>query len=247
MSSIEQNDQLALIVGYSSAGKTASLRNIRNQHKWLYLITEAGKRCSVRNRFKSFKIEEPSQVFEAFDYALQEESVDGVIVDSLTYLMDMYETQLVLPSANKMNAWSDYNQFFKILMQQKVVSLNKPVLMTAHVLDQYDEKSLEMKTYVPIKGALKNTGIESYFSTVVAAKRKTIKELEPYKNSMLTITDEEAALGFKYVFQTKLTKSSTGERIRSPLDMFSTNETFIDNDAQLLLDHLVKYYETSPF
>ena len=41
-SSITANDQLVAIVGYSSTGKSASLRNIQNQDKWIYLNTESG-------------------------------------------------------------------------------------------------------------------------------------------------------------------------------------------------------------
>lgn len=38
----ETNDQLILVCGYSATGKSASLRNIKNQEKWLYFNTEAG-------------------------------------------------------------------------------------------------------------------------------------------------------------------------------------------------------------
>lgn len=70
----------------------------------------------------------------------------------------------------------------------------------------------------------------------------SLKDLEPYKNDMLHITEDEELLGFKYVYQTRLTKQTLGERIRSPMGMFSKEETFIDNDAQILLDHLEEYY-----
>jgi hypothetical protein len=56
------------------------------------------------------------------------------------------------------------------------------------------------------------------------------------------ITPEEEMLGFKHVFQTKLTKDTVGERIRSPLGMWSTPETFIDNNIQLVLERLKDYY-----
>lgn len=36
------NTQLVLVTGYSGAGKSASLRNIPNQEKWLYLNSESG-------------------------------------------------------------------------------------------------------------------------------------------------------------------------------------------------------------
>jgi len=244
---LEFNDQLALICGVSGSGKSASLRNIRDQNKWFYLNCEAGKRLPMRNKFDSYRIEDPFQVLEAFDFAIGEppEKVNGIIVDSITFLMDMFESIHVLPAANTMNAWNNYQQFFKTLMQQKVVSFGKPVLMTAHVLDTLDEKAMEVKTSVPIKGALKNNGLEAYFSTVVYCKRKSIKDLEPYtkNNPLLTITEEEAALGFKHVYQTRITSKTIGERIRSPLDLFSNSETFMNNDAQLLLDRLHEFYK----
>ena len=87
-----------------------------------------------------------------------------------------------------------------------------------------------------------NTGREAYFSCVVSSKKVPVKDLESYKNDMLAITEEDPALGFKYVFQTRLTKDTTHERIRSPMGMFSAAETFIDNDVQKLLDHLHSYY-----
>lgn len=238
----ETNDHLVLVVGYSATGKSASLRNIRDQEKWLYLNTEAGKRLPFKNSFDSYRITDPYQIHEAFDHGTNNPEVTGIIVDSLTFMMDMFESQYVLGSANTMQGWSDYQQFFKVLMQEKVTLFNKPTIFTAHVRDELDEKAMEIKTMVPIKGGLRNNGIEAYFSTVVAAKRVAVKDLEKYENDLLKITDEEKEDGFKYVFQTRLTRKTTGERIRSPMGMFSREETFIDNDCQLLLDHLDSFY-----
>lgn len=237
------NDQLVLIVGYSATGKSAALRNIRNQPNWLYLNTEAGKRLPFKNTFNAFRISDPWQVTEGFDYAMSNsEKVDGIIVDSLTFLMDMFESMYVVGSANTMKAWGDYQQFFKTLMQEKVNLFAKPTIITAHVKDELDEKAMEMKVSVPIKGALKNNGVEAYFSTVVAAKKMPIKDLEPYKSDLLSITDEDELLGYKHVFQTRPTKTTVGERIRSPMGMFTREQSYIDNDAQLLLDHLKDFY-----
>jgi len=241
----ETNDQLILIVGYSSTGKSASLRNIRNQPAWMNLITEAGKRPPFKNSFQSYRITDPYQVHEAFDVGATDPNVQGIILDSLTFLMDMYETQLVLNSANTMKAWGDFAQFFKVLMQEKVTTFAKPVIITAHVKDDLDEKAMEMKTSVPIKGSLKNNGVEAYFSTVVAAKKMTIKDLSDYSSELLNITEEEQDLGYKHVFQTRPTRTTVGERIRSPMGLFSKSQTFMDNDAQILLDHLDKFYNTS--
>ena len=239
----EQNDQLILIAGQSTMGKTASLRNIRNQSKWMYFGTEAGKRIPFKNSFDAYRIADPMQVLEGFDYAIATPEIEGIIIDSLTFLMEMFESQYVLTAANKQTAWGDYQQFFKTIMQDKVIRFERPVIVIAHTLDVYDETTLSMKTSVPVKGALKGVGIESYFSTVVGAKRMSTKELAAYANPHLKITPQEASLEFKYVFQTLPTKKTTGERIRSPMGMFTSEETFIDNDAQMLLDFLKEYYK----
>ena len=239
----ELNTQLVLISGYSATGKSASLRNIRNQEKWFYCSVEAGKSLPCKNSFKNLRIEDPYQVYEAFDYGIEHpDECDGIIIDSLTFLMDMFESKYVLTSSNKMASWSDYGQFFKNLMQDKVLKFGKPTVILAHTQDFIDDKTLETKTYVPIKGSLKANGIESYFTTIVSTKKMPLKDLEPYSNDMLTITEDEELLGFKYVFQTKLTKQTLGERIRSPMGMFKKEETYIDNDVQILLDHLKQYY-----
>ena len=237
------NDQLVLVVGYSTTGKTASLRNIRNQERWVYLNCESGKRPPFKNKFNMVTVTDPEQVPEYLQQCIDNiDDVDGIIIDSLSFLMDMYETQYVLNSANTMKAWGDYGQFFKNIMQNLVPKFRKPIIIIAHVRDDLDERSMEVKTSVPIKGALKNQGVEAYFSTVVAAKKIPLKELEKYGSKMLSITDDEKEVGYKHVFQTRITKNSTGERIRSPMGMFERAETYIDNDVQILIDHLNDYY-----
>lgn len=241
------NDQLVLIVGESTTGKSASLRNLgggdpEKQKRWMYLNCEAGKRLPFRNKFDSYTVTDPYQIFEGFDAVQGNAAYDGLIVDTLTFLMDMYESNYVLGSANTMAGWSNYQQYFKQLMQDKVAKCDKAVLFLAHTREDLDEKKMEMKSSVPIKGALKNNGIEAYFSTVVAAKKVAIKELEKYGSDLLTITDMERELGYKHVFQTQITKTTTGERIRSPMGMFTPAQTYMDNDAALLLKHLHNYY-----
>ena len=241
------NDQLVLIVGESTTGKSASLRNLGDgdpvkQARVMYLNCEAGKRLPFRNKFDSYTVTDPYQVWEAFDHARGNPDYDTIVVDTLTFLMDMFESNYVIGAANTMAQWGAYQQFYKHLMQDKVANSDKAVLFLAHTRDDLDESVGRMKTSVPVKGALKNNGIEAYFSTVVAAKKVTIKELEKYGSNLLTITDHERELGYKHVFQTQITKETTGERIRSPMGMFTREQTYMDNDAALLLKHLHEYY-----
>ena len=240
------NNQLVLISGESASGKSTSLMNIRDQPDWLYLGCEAGKRLPFRNKFNDIRISDPYQVYEGFDAATGDgelaDETKGIIIDTSTYLMDMYESQYVLPSSNGQKAWSDYAQYWKNLLQTKVVLFEKPVIILAHTKTSYDKELLANVTCVPVKGALANNGIESYFSTVVSTKKMTLKDLEPYENDLLTITEDDEILGYKHVFQTRLTKATNHERIRSPMGLFSREETYINNDAQLLLDRLNDFY-----
>jgi hypothetical protein len=243
----DTNDQLVLISGESTTGKSASLMNIRNQSKWLYLNTEAGKRLPFRNDFVAKRIEDPYQIHEAFDYATAHgDKFDGIIIDTVTFMMDMFESMYIRTAVNTQKAWGDFSDFFKVLMHQKVVAFEKPVLMLAHTKKELNEAAMQMDVSVPIKGGLKNNGIEAYFSTVVSTKRAPLKMLQefdpPLDTSLLHVSEDDELLGFKHVFQTRLTKETVGERIRSPMGLFDRNQTFIDNDAQLLLDHLHKFY-----
>lgn len=242
------NDQLVLIVGESTTGKSMSLRNFatgseEQQKRFLYLNCEAGKRLPFRNKFEALTVTDPYQVFEALEVFNTTDDYDYLAIDTLTFLMDMFESVYVINAANTMAAWGSYQQFFKTIMQEKVASANKPIFFFAHTKEELDESKGEMKSSVPVKGALKNNGIEAYFSTVVATKKVKIKELEKYSSGLLTITEEEKELGFKHVFQTRITKQTTGERIRSPMGLFTREQTYIDNDAEQLLRHLQEYYK----
>ena len=236
------NDNLLLIGGASATGKSASLAGLKNPEGVMYLNCESGKKLPFKAKFKQFTITDPLQVFEAFEAAENMPDVHTIIVDTLTYLMDMYESLYVYNSANSQKAWGDFAQYFKSLMQNYVAKSTKNVIFLAHTSSSLNEAEMVMETKVPVKGAIKNNGIESYFSQVIATKKVPIKVLKDYKSDLLTITPEEEALGFKYVFQTKLTKETVGERMRGPLGMFSTQETYTDNNIQLMLDRLHEYY-----
>lgn len=216
---------------------------LEDQAGVMYLNCEAGKKLPFKSKFKQFVITDPLQVNEAFQKAEEMDDVHTIVVDSLTYLLDMYESCYVLNAANGMKAWGDFAQYFKVLMQQHVARSTKNVVFIAHTADTLNEGEMIMETKVPVKGSLKNNGIESYFTIVLASKKVPLKTLKDSASPLLTITPEEESLGFKYVFQTKLTKETVNERLRGPLGLFETKETFIDNNLQLVIDRLKEYYD----
>jgi hypothetical protein len=149
----------------------------------------------------------------------------------------------VLPAADTMKGWSNYQQYFKNLMQQYVAASTKRVIMTAHTQSIYNEDNMTVEKRVPIKGALKANGIEAFFSCIVTARTKTLDQLEDCKNPLLNITEDDKIVGYKHVFQTRPTAETVRERgMRAPMGMWSVAETFIDNDCQILLERLEQFY-----
>lgn len=237
------NDHLVLLCGKSATGKSASLMGLKNPEGVMYLNAEAGKRLPFNAKFKQYTINDPLQVYEAFTAAEGMSDIHTIVVDSLSFLMEMFESVYVVGSANTMAQWGAYNQYFKNLMQQYVAKSTKNIIFIAHTADTLNEGEMIMETKAVVKGALKGTGLEAYFSVVIASKKVPLKALKDYGSPMLTITPEEEALGLKYVFQTKLTKDTVNERLRGPLGLFDTKETFIDNNMQAVLNRLHEYYE----
>lgn len=230
-----------LISGKSGTGKSTSLRNLPDNKSVWYLNTENGKSLPFPNNFEKHTITDPYQIFEAIEVANTDPSVEYIVVDSLTFLMDMYESSYVLTSTNTQKAWGDYHQFFKKLMNDYVAVSAKKFIFIAHTSDILSDEGV-LETKVKVKGALMDRGIEAYFTVVVSTKNLPLKKLTGYTNDLLAIDEDEEIVGYKNVFQTRLTKDTTGERIRSPMKMWSIPETYIDNDVVKVIDRITKYY-----
>lgn len=240
------SEQLILVEGLSAGGKTSSLQHLTNPNSALYLNCE-NKRAPFRPELKNtYNIIDPSQVFEGMDWAETQPDINTIIIDTLDFLMNMYETNIVKKAANGQKAWGDYFTYFQELMQVKVARSSKTCIFLAHAYTVLDEDSMTKNTSVPIKGALKNLGVESFFTTVIMSKQVPLRLVEPFTNKLLNVTEDDKERGVKYVFQTQMTKASSGEKIRSPQGMWDKSETFIDNNMQHVVDRLVAYYGNTP-
>lgn len=239
---------LFLIAGTSSQGKSVSLMNLRNPEGVFYLGTEANKPLPFPDKFKKLKsgLNDPKDIFTVFEEVEKMDDVHTVVIDSITFLMDMYETFHIYGAVDSRAEWGNYQQFFKRLMQETVTKSSKNWIFIGHNSEELQGDGT-YKYYVPVKGALAKQGLESYFSIVVYARRVKIDYLEEhtYDPELLRITERERHLGYKHVFQCDVTKEMPNSRIRAPIGCFSHNQIFMDNDAQLLIDHLGKYYGIS--
>ena len=121
----------------------------------------------------------------------------------------------------------------------------KNVVFLAHTTDVLNEAEMVNETLVKVKGSLMNQGIESFFTTVISTKKVPLNKLDNKnaKSPLLTISEEDKDNGFKYVYQTRLTKDTVNERIRAPMGMWDMKETYIDNNLQNVVNRLHEYYK----
>lgn len=211
----------------------------------MYLNCENKRLPFKPGNLNVFDIIDPMQVIEGIQYADGPGAAkfDVVIIDTLDFLMNMYETNIVKKAVNTQKAWGDYYTFFQELMQVHVARSSKQFIFLAHAFTTLDEEAMMKTTSMPIKGALAKIGAESFFTTIVMAKQVPLRIIANYQNPLLNVSEDDTERGVKYVFQTRMTKESAGEKIRSPQDMWAKSETYIDNNAQHVLDRLTDYYK----
>ena len=238
-----QNKNLVLILGKPNTGKSASLRNLP-QETMAYLNADLKEIPFQSNFASSVEIADALEVLDYIDAIEEEAGITGGVLDTITFLMQMYERQYVVPFAGTktgQSAWGDYGNFYRNMIH-KLKAGSKNYAILAHEASEYNELNSRMDSYVPIKGAVGKVGVEADFTTILSSKQMPIKTLEKYPNDLLKITDTEREDGVKYVFQTRITKDSTGEKMRSAMGLWSREELYIDNDLQLVFERLNKFY-----
>lgn len=238
-----QNKNLVLILGKPNTGKSASLRNLP-QKTMAYLNADLKEIPFQSNFASSVEIADALEVLDYIDAIEEEAGITGGVLDTITFLMQMYERQYVVPFAGTktgQSAWGDYGNFYRNMIH-KLKAGSKNYAILAHEASEYNELNSRIDSYVPIKGAVGKVGVEADFTTILSSKQMPIKTLEKYPNDLLKITDTEREDGVKYVFQTRITKDSTGEKMRSAMGLWSREELYIDNDLQLVFERLNKFY-----
>jgi len=251
MSDTAESPKSLLICGETGHGKSASLMAIADREDVLYLNCESGKPLPFKNKFKKITITDPVDILDYLDQMIdepEENPFNIVIVDTVSFMMDLYEAEHVIGASDTQKAWGEYGQFFPALMN-KTAKINAFFIFLGHLDSFLDEDEGIVKHSVPVKGAMKKKGIESRFTTVVYVKKMKIKDIDKglkalgaERSALLNVTPKEDAKGYKHVFLTDSDKSTIGGRIRTPLGMFSDDELYIDNDAAHILKRLEEYY-----
>lgn len=235
------NNRIALVMGRPSSGKSSSLRDLKDPEGVVYFNFD-GKGLPFKSKFKEVFIEDVADTFDYLEEVKEVDAVHTIIIDTITFMMNQYETQYVVSSPNTQKAWGDYGQFYKQIIH-KLKSSGKNVIVLAHEDTVMNETEMVLETKVPIKGAVGKLGVEADFEVVLAAKKIPLKKLEYLgKTDLLKPEPTDEIYGFKYVFQTMLDKDTVYEKMRGPMGMWKyPEEKYINNDLQLVIDRLNSY------
>lgn len=237
---MSQNKNIVLIMGKPNTGKTSSLRNLK-QEEMVYLNTDL-KEMPFKDRFlASVEVADAYDIHGYIQDIEENPDVSGAVLDTLTFLMSMYERQYVINAANTQKAWGDYGNFYRDFIHN-IKAGTKTYAIMAHEESALNEQAMVMETKVPVKGAVGKVGVEADFTTILSTMQIPVKKLEGIENDLLTITDAEKEDGVKYVFCTRITKETAGSKMRSAMGLWNRNELYIDNDLDLVFKRLKKYY-----
>ena len=105
--------ELPVVIG---TGKSASLMNLKDPTGVIYLNCEDGKELPFPAKFQIYNVVDPKQVRAAIQKAEDMDEIHTIVIDSLTFMMDMYESLYCVDAKDGRKAWGQYAQFFKKLM-----------------------------------------------------------------------------------------------------------------------------------
>ena len=238
---MSSNNHIVLVMGKPNTGKSTSLRNLKTQESMIYLNTDL-KALPFKSKFlKTIDVADAMDVIGYIQQIEEVPTVTGAVLDTLTFLMSMYERQYVLNSTNTQKAWGDYGNFYRDFIHA-IKSGTKDYAILAHEDTILNEQTMQMESKVPVKGSVGKTGVEADFTTILSTKEISVKKLEAYQNDLLHITDEEREDGVKRVFCTRISKEFIGDKTRSAMGLWKRNELFIDNDLDQVFTRLREYY-----
>ena len=93
---MSQNKNIVLVMGKPNTGKSTSLMKLKNQEKMAYLNADL-KELPFRSKFAvNVEIKDAYDVLDFIDEIEQEAGIEGGVLDTITFLMEMFESFLML-------------------------------------------------------------------------------------------------------------------------------------------------------
>lgn len=250
------NNNMFLIAGQPSTGKSMSFMNLKNQNEILFFNCDSTKNLSFPHKFKSYVLINDPKKLLVYLHKLKNDKETSkkyktIIIDTFTNLMDSYfhqyisENPPISPKTGKpdiMQAWSNYKLFIETCMNL-ISNLSQNVIITAHLNLEKDDDTETINYNIPLQGSIIKKGFESYFNLVIYSSKIALKNIEDEakENKYLNISEDDKENEFKYVFRIKPLKG-INDKIRTPFNFLPLKYRYIDSNSQTVLDLLQAYY-----
>ena len=152
---MSENKKMILMVGGTGTGKTTSLRNLPLE-KTVYIDID-------RKSIKGFRDMDKFRDWVKLDYidhlipglkALEDDAeTDYVVIDTLSFGLDMFVAQHIDTAADTRAAWGDYKKWYKELIHL-IKSSNKSYIILMHDKSTFNEAAMETKTVAYAQGSI---------------------------------------------------------------------------------------------
>lgn len=218
----EKIDKTVLCIADTGAGKTSSLRNL-DMASVCYVNVD-GKPLPFKHKdlAKNITLNNTQQLINGMEQIENDMDIEYCVIDTITFLGDMFYTEHIENSSNGMRAWADYKSYIlKVINMAKRSRIN--YIFLAHSQDVYDEKEMATKTFAKIQGSLKGGGLEGHFTYVLYNVVKADADGMP-----------------EYLYLTNKQKGYIGLSAKTPFDMV---EAWIPNDITLFFNAVDEYHK----
>ena len=152
-------------MGKPNTGKSTSLMNLENQERYVYLNSDM-KDLPFKDKFmKNVKISNALDIIPFITEIEKNPDVDGVVLDTLTFLMSMYERQHVITAADTRAAWGNYGNFYRDIIHA-IKAGTKNYIILAHEDTELNPQTMQLETKIPLKGAVGKLGVNTLCATI---------------------------------------------------------------------------------
>ena len=216
------NDKTVMCIGDTGTGKTSSLRNLDPSKVCYINIDNKPIPFKHKDLSKNVSLKSTQQLINGMEQIEEELHIEYCVIDTISFLGDMFFSEHIENSTNGMKAWSDYKSYIlKIINMAKVSRIN--YIFLAHAQDVYDEREMVTKTFAKIQGSLKGGGLEGHFTYVLYNIVKADSLGEP-----------------EYLYLTNRTRGYIGVSAKTPFQMI---DKIIPNDITKFFDAVDEYHE----
>jgi len=223
MSEAIENKKIIMIIGETGSGKTTSLRNMPLE-KTVYIDVDRKSIKSFKGmeKFKDWiKLDFVDHLMPGLQMLEDDDECEYIVIDTLSFLLDLYATQKIDTAEDTRAAWGDYKRFYKELINH-VKTSKKSYIFMAHPKTIYNEMEMEQKTFAYAQGSIAGK-MEGDFAVVLYTRK--------YLNQ-----DGLPAFGFS----TNVTKETIHTSVKTPFGMFD-EPVLADNDIMEVFRAIEEY------